>query len=153
METGTGERARHGPLAAVGARVVVDPADAGGRAPLLDWEVGVVVQIDGLPPVSRPCNVLYGQSVEAWAPDEEPRTEFFVEISRDAMAATLSVERHPGGRFRLEDQPPNRELVLRRLLLERIPCPAAGAERVHAFLAARGIVHGVRDDAVARCLN
>jgi hypothetical protein len=153
MESGTGERARHGTLAVVGGRVVVEAADAGGRAPLLDWEVGVVVQIDGLPPVSRPCNVLYGQSVEAWAPDEQPRTEFFAEVSRDAMAATLSVERHPGGRFRLEDQPPNRELVLRRLLLERIPCPAPGAERVHAFLAARGIVHGVRDDAVARCLN
>jgi hypothetical protein len=153
METGTGERARHGTLAVVGGRVVVEPADAGGRAPLLDWEDGVVVEIDGLPPVSRPCNVLYGQSVEAWAPDEEPRTEFFAELSRDAMGATLSVERHPGGRFRLEDQPPNRELVIRRLLVERIPCPAPDAERVHAFLAARGIVHGVRDDAVARCLN
>ncbi len=153
METGTGERARHGTLAVAGGRVVVEPADAGGKAPLLDWEDGVVVEIDGLPPVSRPCNVLYGQSVEAWAPDEEPRTEFFAELSRDAMAATLSVERHPGGRFRLEDQPPNRELVIRRLLIERIPCPAPDAERVHAFLAARGIVHGVRDDAVARCLS
>jgi hypothetical protein len=137
----------------VGGRVLVEPADAGGRAPLLDWEDGVVLEIDGLPPVSRPCNVLYGQSVEAWAPDEEPRTEFFVELSRDAMAATLSVERHPGGRFRLEDQPPNRELVIRRLLVERIPCPTPDAERVHSFLAGRGIVHGVRDDAVARCLS
>jgi hypothetical protein len=153
METGAGEKARHGTLAVLGGRVLVEPADAGGRAPLLDWEDGIVVQIDGLPPVSRPCNVLYGQSVEAWVPDEEPRTELFAELSRDAMGATLSVERHPGGRFRLEDLPPNRELVLRRLLLERIPCPPPDAERVHAFLAARGIVHGVRDDVVARCLN
>lgn len=152
METGTGERARHGTLAVVGGRVLVDPADAGGRAPLLDWEDGVVVLIDGLPPVSRPCNVLYGQSVEAWAPDEEPRAELFAELSRDAMSAKLSVERHPGGRFRLEDQPPNRELTIRRLLVERIACPAPDAERVHAFLASRGVLHGVRDDAVARCL-
>ncbi len=154
MDTGgTGERARHGTLAVAGGRVVVEPADAGGRAPLLDWEDGVVVEIDGLPPVSRPCNVLYGQSVEAWAPDEEPRSEFFVELSRDAMGATLSVERHPGGRYRLEDQPPNQQLVIRRLLVERIPCPSPDAERVHAFLASRGIVHGVREDAVARCLT
>ena len=154
MDTGsTGERARHGTLAVAGGRVVVEPADAGGRAPLLDWEDGVVVEIDGLPPVSRPCNVLYGQSVEAWAPDEEPRSEFFVELSRDAMGATLSVERHPGGRYRLEDQPPNQRLVIRRLLVERIPCPSPDAERVHAFLASRGIVHGVREDAVARCLT
>lgn len=152
MDNGTGERARHGTLAVTGGRVVVEAADAGGRAPLLDWEDGVVVVIDGLPPVSRPCNVLYGQSVEAWAPDEEPRTELFAELSRDAMGATLSVERHPGGRFRLEDQPPNRELVIRRLLVERVPCPAPDPERVDAFLASRGIVHGVREDAVARCL-
>jgi hypothetical protein len=151
--TDTGDRARAGTLAVSRGRVLVDPADAGGRAPLLDWEDGVAVLIDGLPPVSRPCQVLYGQSVEAWAPDVEPHCELFAELSRDAMAATLSVERHPGGRFRLEDQPPNRELVLRRLLVERVPCPAPDAERVFAFLASRGIVHGVREDAVVRCLS
>src|SRR5437764_774605 len=64
----TGDRARDGTLAVSGGRVVVDAADPGGRAPLLDWEDGVTVLIDGLPPVSRPCQVLYGQSVEAWAP-------------------------------------------------------------------------------------
>jgi hypothetical protein len=149
----TGDRARNGTLAVSGGRVVVEAADPGGRAPLLDWEDGVAVLIDGLPPVSRPCQVLYGQSVEAWAPDAEPRIELFAELSHDAMAATLSVERHPGGHFRLEDQPPNRDLVLRRLLVERVPCPAPDSERVHAFLASRGIVHGVRDDAVGRCLS
>ena len=142
MDHGTGEKARHGTLAVVGGRVVVEPADAGGRAPLLDWEDGVVVLIDGLPPVSRPCNVLYGQSVEAWAPDEEPRTEFFAELSRDAMGATLSVERHPGGRFRLEDQPPNRELVIRRLLVERVPVP--GARRRARARVPRGARHRAR---------
>jgi uncharacterized protein len=151
--TDTGDRARDGTLAVSRGRVLVEPADPGGRAPLLDWEDGVAVLIDGLPPVSRPCQVLYGQSVEAWAPDTEPHTELFAELSRDAMAATLSVERHPGGRFRLEDQPPNRELVLRRLLVERVPCPAPDAEQVSAFLACHGIVHGVREDAVLRCLS
>jgi uncharacterized protein len=149
----TGDRARNGTLAVSGGRVVVEPADAGGRAPLLDWEDGVAVLIDGLPPVSRPCQVLYGQSVEAWAPDAEPRIELFAELLHDDMAATLSVERHPGGRFRLEDRPPNRELVIRRLLVERIPCPAPDADRVHAFLASHGIIHGVREDVVERCLN
>ncbi len=151
--TDTHERARGGTLAVVGGRVLVEPADAGGRDPMLDWEDGVVVLVDGVPPTARPCPIVYGQSVEATTPDEDPRIELFAELSRDAMAATLSVERHPGGRFRLEDQPPNRDLVLRRLLVERIPCPAPDAATVHAFLAARGIVHGVRDDAVGRCLS
>jgi hypothetical protein len=149
----THERARNGTLAVAAGRVVVEPASPGGRDPELDWEDGVVVLIDGLPPVSRPCPVLYGQAVEALVPDEEPRVELFAELSRDAMSATLSVERHPGGRFRLEDQLPNRKLVLRRLLVERIPCAAPTAELVDAFLYARGVVHGIRDDVVRRCLD
>jgi uncharacterized protein len=151
--TDTHERARHGTLAVIGGRVVVEPAGAGGRDPELDWEDGVIVLVDGLPPISRPCPVLYGQSVEAFAPDEESRIELFAELSRDEMAATLSVERHPGGRFRLEDQPANRELVVRRLLVERIPCPPPSPELADVFLHARGIVHGIREDAVSRCLT
>ena len=149
----THERARNGTLAVVGGRVVVEPASPGGRDPELDWEDGVVVLIDGVPPVSRPCPVLYGQSVEALVPDEEPRVELFAELSHDEMSATLSVERHPGGRFRLEDQLPNRQLVIRRLLVERVPCPPPTAQLVDAFLYARGVVHGIHDDAVRRCLD
>jgi hypothetical protein len=147
------ERARNGTLAVVGGRVVVESASPGGRDPELDWEDGIVVLIDGVPPASRPCPVLYGQSIEALVPDEEPRVELFVELSRDEMSATLSVERHPGGRFRLEDQLPDRALVIRRLIVERIPCPAPTAELVDTFLYARGVVHGVHDDAVRRCLD
>ena len=149
----THERARNGTVAVVGGRVIVEPATPGGRDPEIDWEDGVVVLIDGLPPASRPCPVLYGQSVEALVPDEEPRVELFVELSRDEMSATLSVERHPGGRFRLEDQLPNRELVIRRLIVERVPCAAPTAELVDAFLYARGVTHGVREDALRRCLD
>jgi hypothetical protein len=147
----THERARNGTLAVVGGRVVVEPADAGGRDPELDWEDGVVVLVDGVAPSSRPCTIVYGQSVEALTPDEEPRVELHTELSRDAMGATLSVARHPGGRFRLADQPPNRALVLRRLLVERIPCASPDADTVYAFLTSNGIVHGVREDALARC--
>ncbi len=149
----TSEQSRHGTLAVSGGRVVVEHADAGGRDPELDWEDGIVVLVDGLPPVSRPCPILYGQTVEAVTPDDEPRAELFAELSRDRMGATLSVERHPGGRFRLEDQPANRALQLRRLLVERVPCPPPSLEAVDAFLYARGITHGVRQDAVARCLS
>ena len=49
--------------------------------------------------------------------------------------------------------PRTSKLVIRRLLVERIPCPSPDAERVHAFLASRGIVHGVREDAVGRRLT
>ena len=136
--------ARNGTLAVSGGRVVVEHADAGGRDPELDWEDGVVVLVDGLPPVARPCPILYGQTVEAVTPDEEPRVELFAELSRDRMGATLSVERHPGGRFRLEDQPANRALQLRRLLVERVPCAPPSLEAVDAFLYGRGITHGVR---------
>jgi hypothetical protein len=149
----TPERGRDGTLAVSGGRVVVEHADAGGRDPELEWEDGIVVLVDGLPPVARPCQILYGQSVEAFAPDDEPRVELFAELSRDLMAATLSVERHPGGRFRLEDQPANRVLSLRRLLVERIPCAPPTPEAIDAFLYARGITHGVREDAIARCLS
>ncbi|MEO9174302.1 MAG: flagellar assembly protein A [Gaiellales bacterium] len=149
----THERARNGTLAIVGGRIVVEPAEPGGRDPEIDWEDGVFVLIDGLPPRSRPCPVLYGQSVEALAPDEKPRVELFAELSRDEMAATLSVERHPGGRFRLEDQPANRELVVRRLLVERIPCAPPAGDVADTFLYERGIVHGIRQDAIARCLT
>jgi hypothetical protein len=150
--TDTHERARHGTLAVSGGRVVVEPAGSGGRDPELDWEDGIIVLIDGVQPLSRPCSVLYGQSVEAFAQDEEPRLEMFAELSRDEMAAMLSVERHPGGRFRLADQPPNRELTLRRLLVERLPCAPPTGEAVEQFLQHHGIVHGVRDDIVRRCL-
>ena len=90
MESGTGERARHGTLAVVGGRVVVEAADAGGRAPLLDWEVGVVVQIDGLPPVSRPCNGSY-------APSPKREAARSTVSSRDpsvGMAMTLHCRTH-----------------------------------------------------------
>ena len=64
----------------------------------------------------------------------------------------MTVERVPGARYRLEDQPPNRTVTLRRLVAERIPCPEPSLDDLYGALADRGVVWGVLEDAVERLL-
>ena len=142
-----------GTIAVVGGRIAVQPSLPGERPPLLDWEDGVIVLVDGLPPAERPHPARFGEQIEASAPPDEPRVETTVAVAADAMEARLTLQRNPGARYRLADQLPNRAVTLRRLVLERIACPAPSRLAVDAAIAAAGIYHGVRRDVLERCVE
>ncbi len=86
-------------------------------------------------------------------PDDRPRLEVRVEVTPDELLATMTVERVPGARYRLEDQPPNTSVTLRRLVAERIPCPEPSLDDLYGALADHGVVWGVLEDAVERLLH
>ncbi len=84
-------------------------------------------------------------------PSDSPKVELHVDVSSDRMSATLGFERLPGTRYRLADAPPTDRLVLRRLVVERVPCPAPTAQQLARVLQEHGVVHGIRLDALERC--
>ena len=120
-----------GTIAVVGGRIAVQPALPGERPPLLDWEDGVIVLVDGLPPAERPHPVRFGEQIEASAPPDEPRVETTVAVAADAMEARLTLQRNPGARYRLADQLPNRsrDPAQARARADRLPAAEPARHR------------------------
>src|SRR5690349_8862300 len=142
----------HPGTAFVHAGVLAFEPATGGRPPaLLDWEDGMVVLVGGAWPQQRPHPLLEGDVVQVELPADNPHVELHVDVSSDRMSAALGFERGPGTRYRLADAPPTDRLVLRRLVVERIPCPPPTGEQLLRALQERGVVHGIRADALERC--
>jgi hypothetical protein len=82
--------------------------------------------------------------------DEFPSLGIYVDILPDGLVAMMRIERIPGARYRLEDQPSAPSVTLRRLLAERIPCPEPTREELDAALAAHGVVFGIDPEVLGR---
>ena len=154
----TGERhadtvfvqSRDGTVAVIGGALVIVPPEHDGRRAVVRCDAGIDLVVPGSGPGRGPVEVASLADIEARLPDDAPTTEVRVEITADELLATMTVERVPGARYRLEDQPPNHTATLRRLVAGRIPCPEASPDDLHAALADRGVVWGVLADAVER---
>jgi hypothetical protein len=97
-----------------------------------------------------PVPVATADDVRVWVTPDEPRRVLHVEVASDRLTAALSVERVPGARYRLEDQPPNQEVLLRRVPVERTPCPPPSVAELRAALRERGVHDGVDTAALGR---
>src|SRR5262245_42074752 len=140
---------RDGTAAVRGGALVVTPPASGGRPARVRGEAGVVlVAPDGR--VVPEAELVDALGVLVELPALAPRLEVAVEVAGDGLSATMRVERVPGARYRLEDQPPNTTIVLRRLVDERVPCPAPSVDELRATLEEHGVVHGVFTDSLDR---
>jgi hypothetical protein len=144
------ETNRDGTAAVVhGALVIGHPIGAGRRA-VVRAEDGVTLSVAGRPDGQGPCELLGASEVTVTLPPDPPYADVHVEISRDRLLATMRVERIPGVRYRLEDQPPNHSIVLRRLVQDRIPCPDITLEDLMAHLSVHGVAFGIDAAALDR---
>src|SRR3954447_5355443 len=82
---------REATFAVVGGRLVHVPGTDASRPAILDWEEGIVVRVDGVTPVVRPCPVPYGAVVEVETPPEQARADTTVTVSADGMTARLAL--------------------------------------------------------------
>ncbi len=154
----TGERradtvvvqSRDGTAAVVeGALAIVPPAHDARRA-VLRAEAGIDLILPGHDAGQGPVDAATTADVDVRLPDDAPRLEVRVEVTPDQLLATMTVERVPGARYRLEDQPPNTSITLRRLVAGRIPCPEPSLDDLYEVLAEHGVVHGLLADALQR---
>ncbi len=154
----TGERradtvfvqSQDGTAAVVGGALVIVPPEHDGRRAVVRSETGIDLVVPGREAGHGPVEAASAADVDVHLPDEPPKIEIRVEITPDELLATMTVERVPGARYRLEDQPPNRSVTLRRLVAERIACPEPSLDDLHEALAGRGVVWGVLTDPVGR---
>ncbi len=144
------EPTRDGTAAVVGGALVITAATGEGRPAVVRAEPGIDLVTAGAAPSSGPVEATDARSVEVRLTADEPRLEIRVTVSQDELLALLSVERIPGATYRLEDQPPNASIVLRRLVAERIPAPEATVAELQDALDAAGVVYGVSPDALGR---
>jgi hypothetical protein len=127
-----------GTAAVLDGILVVTPPSGAGRPAAITCEPGVELGADG---------------VTAIVHDEFPSLTIRVEVARDELTATVAVERIPGARYRLADQPPATAITLRRLVAERIPCPEPTFEELLVTLTHEGVVAGIEDEALGRILH
>jgi hypothetical protein len=154
----TGERradtvfvqSQDGTAAVVGGALVIVPPEHDGRRAVVRAEAGIDLIVPGGDASQGPLEVGSPAGVDVRLPDDAPQIEVRVEVTPDELLATMTVERVPGARYRLEDQPPNRTVTLRRLVAGRIACPEPSLDELHEALADRSVVWGVISDAVER---
>jgi hypothetical protein len=139
-----------GTAAVVGGALVIVPPAHDGRPAVVRAEPGIELVADGRESGAGPVEAAAPGGVEARLTEDAPRVEVRIEVTRDELGATMSVERLPGTRYRLEDQPPNHAITLRRLVAERVPCAEPTLDDLRAALDAHGIVYGVLDEALER---
>jgi uncharacterized protein len=144
------EGGAHDGTAAVRAGVLVVGAPApGGQPARVGGEAGVELLLHGLP-VDGAVDVPEPEALAVRLPDLEPRLAIEVTVTADRLSASMRVERVPGARYRLEDQPANREVVVRRLVDERLPCPGPTPDELRDALIRHGVVHGIVADSLVR---
>ena len=114
---------RDGTAAVVLGALVVTPPSGEGRRAIVRAEPGIELSMPGLAAGVGPVEPLTADDVAIHLAIDDPELAIRVELSKDEQLATMRVERVPGARYRLDAQPPNRSIVLRRLVAERIPCP------------------------------
>ena len=146
-------QSQDGTASVVGGALVIVPPEHGGRRAVVCSEAGIDLLVAGQAPGRGPVEAGGPAEVGVQLPDDPPRLEVRVQVTPDELLATMTVERVPGARYRLEDQPPNRTVTLRRLVAERIPCPEPSLDDLYGALADRGVVWGVLEDAVERLLH
>jgi len=139
-----------GTAAVVGGDLVIVPPARDGRAAEVRAEAGIEITLAGHEAGPGPVEVSVPDDVQVRLTDDVPRVEVRIETTPDELLATMSVERIPGARYRLEDQPANRSITLRRLVAERLPCPEPTVDDLRAALEAHGIVAGVLDEGLER---
>jgi hypothetical protein len=143
-------QSQDGTAAVVGGALVVVPPAHDGRRAVVCSEPGIDLIVPGGESGHGPVEASTAADIEVRLPDDAPSLDIRVEIASDQLLATMSVERVPGARYRLEDQPPNHSITLRRLVAGRIACPEPSLDDLYSALADRDVVYGVLSDAVDR---
>jgi hypothetical protein len=144
---------RDGTAAVVHGALVVTPPSGEGRRAVVRAETGIELSVPGAAAGQGPVEVLAAGDVAITLAVEEPHVDVHVEVSRDELLATMRVERIPGARFRLEDQPANQSIELRRLVVERVPCVEPTLDDLAAQLQVHGVVVGLVPDALDRLVR
>lgn len=139
-----------GTAAVVGGALVIVPPAHDGRPASVRAEPGIELLAGGHGVGAGPVEAAAPGEIEVRLPDDGARIEVQVSLTPDELGATMSVERLPGARYRLEDQPPNHAITLRRLVAERVPCAEPTLDDLRAALEAHGIVYGVLEEALER---
>lgn len=140
-----------GRVAVEAGRVVVFPPSGRGRLPLLRVGPHVRLLINGQE-VRRMSVVTATDRIEAQPVHDEPACHVRVEVSANAMQAILHVERVPGARYALLDQPPATELTLAAVAVATLPAPAPSPESIRSALAESGVTYGIDQEALERGL-
>ena len=130
--------------------LVVTPPAPGARPAVLRGSPGVKIAHGNGGPDTGPVEVVAAGDVRISLPPDEPRLVARVEVAADELTADLVVERLPGVRYRLEDQPPNHEVVLRRVPSDRTPCPVPTVDALMGVLQDHGVPEALDLDALSR---
>src|SRR3954454_11289402 len=93
-----------GTAAVVGGALEIVPPAHGGRPALLRAEAGIELRDAAGAATAGPIVAAAPGQVGVHLTDDPPRVEVRIELTPDALGATMSVERIPGARYRLEDQ-------------------------------------------------
>lgn len=143
-------QSQDGTAAVVGGALVVVPPGPGGRRAVVRSEAGVELLAPGREPGQGPIEAGAPGEIDVRLYEDAPRLDVRVTVTADELLATVAVERVPGARYRLEDQPPNQSITLRRLVAGRIACPAPTLHELRMALAEHGVVQGISGDALHR---
>ena len=134
-------QSQDGTAAVVGGALVIVPPRTTGGPPCVRAEAGIDLLVPGQRAGPRPGRGASPTPTSTCAcPTTRPQLEVRVDVTPDELLATMTVERVPGARYRLEDQPPNPTVTLRRLVAERIPCPEPSLDDLYGALADHGVV-------------
>lgn len=138
---------RDGTLAIQGGVVVFQPAEGGGKHPVIVPGPHVRVYVNGHP-VTGERPVLPGSHIKVELLHQQPELRVDVRVSPDRLTAYMKAERQPGIRYELPDIPPTSRLVVSGRVAGVSPAPPVNEAVLRAKLAAHGIVFGIDPDAL-----
>ena len=130
---------------------VLAPPGATDRA-VVEPGPNVTVLVNGQP-ISGPVPVSASDEVAVEPVHQAPVCQVRVKLADDLLKAWAVVERKLGMRFRVQDAPPSRRLVVRAQPLEPIPPPELTEQQVKEAVEAAGVRFGLLDDYVQRVLQ
>ena len=139
-----------GTAAVVDGVLVITPPDRGGRLALLRAGAGVALVTRAGRPTQGPVAVPSVEAVTVLLAPAPPPATVDVEVSADGLTATVRSERPAAPRYALVDQPPQREIVLRRRVVDQIAAPPPTRGEIEQALVAAGVVEGIDHASIDR---
>lgn len=139
-------------LVVAGGRVEPRACDADAAPAQLSWPAGTRVLRDGVPVEGTTCEVTVETTIDVELEQTAPTVRYVIDVSDDAMEATLRVEREPGVSRSLQDAAASARLTL-VVLEEPIEHLTPSLEDAWTELEQAGVTFGVLDDEVEAAVD